>query len=39
MAGKVKDKYGDAVQVDVVRLQDRKHNGNPDTPTAPNIAV
>ncbi|AZK59749.1 hypothetical protein Daudx_1200 [Candidatus Desulforudis audaxviator] len=25
--------------MDVVRLQDRKHNGNPDTPTAPNIAV
>jgi hypothetical protein len=39
LAGKVKDKYGDSVNVNVVRPQDRERNGDPHTPAAPNIAV
>ncbi|MBE0466519.1 MAG: hypothetical protein IBX71_04755 [Candidatus Desulforudis sp.] len=39
MAGKVKDKYGENVAVDVIRPQDREDDGNPETPSAPNIAV
>jgi hypothetical protein len=39
LAGKVKDKYGDSIQVDVVRPQDRMDGGNREAPAAPNIAV
>jgi hypothetical protein len=39
LAGKVKAKYGDRVKVNVVRPQDRQHDGDPHTPEAPRLAV
>ncbi|MBO8129585.1 MAG: hypothetical protein H0Z39_10405 [Peptococcaceae bacterium] len=39
MAGKVKAKYGDGVNLEIINPGERMEDGNPDSPQPPNITV